>query len=1251
MSSVGKWDLSAPADGSFRASVFYIGESNITSENMAHELGHNLGLTHASTVPCVPASLADPALSCNTQYYLPDPTDTMGSAGNYQHFSSAFKSSLSWYDPAQVQDVTASGEYTLDQFELPSNGAKVLRIPLGKDSSGVETYYWVEFRTPGTFNTEQSVQVRYQTSAAYNGSSMSSDPLRFTGAALVTGSGAISGKVVKESDGSAVPQAYVQLLETGSGYARYLTETLTNSSGRYVFKGLTPGTYYLSTYNYEGLVDEYYSNARNLNSATPVKVVSDQETSGIDIALAPGNMLSGVITREPDGLPIPSVSVYAYDNSWNGIRSGYTDSSGRYYIPGLPAGKYFLEANSYNSAGFGYVRAYYIDAVRSSSATSISLGPPERLDSVDFSLTPAGAISGQVLREADKVPIPSVTVGATDADWNWISSAQTGADGRYIIRNLPPGGFFLQTYNSQGYTNEYYKDTTSRASATAVQVTKASETTGIDFLLAKSSAPTSESGLDQSMNDWIGPAEEIGRGPAVASGMMPPAPPLLARWGGGRDRIEASDVTSATPFVDPYRGVKIEYLEATGSGAAARAKLKVSFSKLQIGSPHTFIFEQFPIGGRQAKELAVTNQNATPVKIGTPGIEGRNAANFKISKDGCAGASLGSGANCKIELSFSPEHYSGNTAGEFAFLRVPTDDSVFGTPSIDLWGRTLAADLRVAQSPSWPIVVGRSSSFYIYIYSTGTVGFSDVVTITDRLPAGFRFISGSSGWNCSANGQDVTCSRSLNLPMGYMVSLQLNVDVMPEAAPYFVNKVVASSPSDANPDNNSSVVSTTVDPGSGTLYGVNLLKADGTYTGIALYNASTATAALSLYALDQNGTIRQPAGMTNPANRVLKRGEQLPVMDDQVWTFPAGEKSKMSWFAVTSSISKVFGFILAFDDALQVLDGTTLFRSFTGTAILPDIATSDFTRVYILNPNDEQLGLTIDLISAEGNRRATASRRLERYASLYETLPELFTTAAAAETDYIRITGDRNFLAMESMGVTSRWIRALGAQDAGGGAKVLYASQYATGGPDWRTSITVVNLDSTAAQIKAKLTDDDGNQIGQTVQIPIKAYGKVVLSGQTLFRDAGDILTQGYVEVTGDGARLVGSVTFGDRQGTYSAALPLQAATYRELVFGHAASNSLWYTGIAVANPNGSDITATFQLFDKTGQLVDSKTEVIKARQRRVKLLTSLFPKIENADVTSGYIRVSSDNVLVGCALFGTSGGTVLSAIPPHTIR
>jgi len=173
--TVGKRYLSSSGDGDFNASVSWINADYMAAnktKTIAHEFGHNLGFYHANVVHnsnnpyFVTESLADPTAMCGTQYYnYGDFDDTMGS-GDYNHFSTIWKTQAQWIDASQIQDVKTSGEYPLDQVEFPSDGIKVLRVPLGKDLNNNEFYYWIEYRKNlGTFDDEDTVQIRTKLAA------------------------------------------------------------------------------------------------------------------------------------------------------------------------------------------------------------------------------------------------------------------------------------------------------------------------------------------------------------------------------------------------------------------------------------------------------------------------------------------------------------------------------------------------------------------------------------------------------------------------------------------------------------------------------------------------------------------------------------------------------------------------------------------------------------------------------------------------------------------------------------------------------------------------------------------------------------------------------------------------------------------------------------------------------------------------------------------------------------------------------
>ncbi len=122
-------------------------------------------------------------------------------------------------------------------------------------------------------------------------------------------------------------------------------------------------------------------------------------------------------------------------------------------------------------------------------------------------------------------------------------------------------------------------------------------------------------------------------------------------------------------------------------------------------------------------------------------------------------------------------------------------------------------DLSITKSHSGDFVAGGTASYLIRVANAGPEVEPNTVRVTDTLPAGLTYVSGTGGgWTCSAAGQNVTCLNPGPVAVGASLpDLTLSVQVGLAAAPSVANTAAVTSNSvDNAPANNSSTDTATV---------------------------------------------------------------------------------------------------------------------------------------------------------------------------------------------------------------------------------------------------------------------------------------------------------------------------------------------------------------------------------------------------------------------------------------------------------
>jgi len=442
-----------------------------------------------------------------------------------------------------------------------------------------------------------------------------------------------------------------------------------------------------------------------------------------------------------------------------------------------------------------------------------------------------------------------------------------------------------------------------------------------------------------------------------------------------------------------------------------------------------------------------------------------------------------------------------------------------------------------------------------------------------------------------------------------------------------------------------------------TLYYPYLKTSPESYTGIALANpVAGAPATVRISARSAEGEMLWSEDARIPSDWTLPGGFQSALLERQIFNLPY-EAAHAGSMTVESDSPDLRGFFLTGNFANTFLDGAEAFtrgyRQLYFADILQNRDTS--TEIHLMNLKDLPASVDLWLADQNGNTlKGPVHKAIPAGGKIGESVATLFGYEGELRSAHVKASASEDILAGFELishgdGGVPAAVFGLNALPAEEGASVLYSAQMAVGdlGLHYDTRLNVVNAGDSEAPVLVELLDEYGQAM-----LPAAVAGNLQ-PGAQISIDIGSYfgisLAQGYLRVsTPANGRLLGNVLFGDGDPTverlsFGAALPLYSSGATRFLFAHTAQNLGYYTGLAFLAPEGAQ-QVKVEAFAGDGTMKGNPAVFALAKgQRLASLLKGLIPETDGQ--VGGYVRVSADKPLIGFQLFGSSEGSVLSAV------
>ena len=435
----------------------------------------------------------------------------------------------------------------------------------------------------------------------------------------------------------------------------------------------------------------------------------------------------------------------------------------------------------------------------------------------------------------------------------------------------------------------------------------------------------------------------------------------------------------------------------------------------------------------------------------------------------------------------------------------------------------------------------------------------------------------------------------------------------------------------------------------------------GSFSGYAASNFSDSMALLDFGAFDGDGQLLPFA--RNPSRFELAPQNQLAQQGIEI--FQAEDEAHSGWVRMVADNSSIGSFFQFGSSNLSWLDGGVAVsepsRKFYFTRVLngPEALWGHAAETFLslANPTPEPIELQLTYrpnrapgAAPFGLQGAAVVKNLELPACgfVYRSVPEIYgenLSGGYLEVEVIQGAAAVGFALIDFKERST--VIGLNASP-GNPFKEAFSAQLAIVPSEVSTSFKVINVSSGERTVQFSAIGPDGEALVEPFQI-------VFQPGQALEQDAAALLgiagpVEGSLHLTASGDGIIGDVVFGNSADlSYAAALLLQDRRFLEAVFSQVANLEGFFTGLALYFPSPGTAQVTIEVVSAAGVKTGETTLQLEAGVRLSELLVDLIAS--TAGQVGGLILIRSDKGLVAQELFGTSGLSLLSAVPPTLSR